>query len=318
MASWAIATTCRDLPEVVQAFVAHHVEAGASEIHLFFDDPEDPAFEMVAPLPQVRAVRCDAAHWAARGGGRPEDHRRRQSHNANQARKSSRADWIGHIDIDEFVSSVMGFGAYLDTVPEESETLRLLPAEKIFTVVPADDGPELAGPFKRPFERRGGLERAIWGARGAVLKQGFLGHVLGKTFVRRGSRGRFAIHQFKRDGAGVGGVVEGAAAQLLHFFPFGYAAWREKFTRRLSMPGYLDDLPPEEQARYRLLEEADSAGEDAARALFADLCVFGPERLEMLERAGCLLDPAIDLHGAVARVFGTPEQARAGSTGGAI
>ncbi|MEM8698871.1 MAG: glycosyltransferase family 2 protein, partial [Pseudomonadota bacterium] len=140
MASWAIATTCRECVEVVLAFVAHHLEAGAGEIHLFFDDPDDPAYDWVVGVERVSVHRCDAAHWAALPGGRPERHQRRQSENAARAKASSGCAWIGHIDIDEFIDSVAPFSEVLDRVAPEAEALRLYPCERIFTAPPPRDG----------------------------------------------------------------------------------------------------------------------------------------------------------------------------------
>lgn len=305
MATWAITTTCRDVPAVVEAFVAHHLEAGAAEIHLFFDDPDDPSFERVAGLERVRAHRCDAAHWERRDG-RPEDHRRRQTQNANQARRGSKAEWIGHIDIDEFVHAPGGLGTFLDTVPAAEDVVRLIPAERIFTEAPAHAGPVFEGAFKLPFRQRPRLREEFWGPKGRLFHGGFLGHAAGKVFVRTSARLHLSLHYARRGGERMPSFHAGPEARLLHYFPFGFDAWLEKFERRLDKPDYLARIGERDRAKFELLAAARARGDEAVWELFLDLFLFGPARIARLKRAGLLLEPEIDLPAAAARLFNAP------------
>ncbi|MEM7240322.1 MAG: glycosyltransferase family 2 protein, partial [Pseudomonadota bacterium] len=180
MASWAIATTCKDVPEVVLAFVAHHLEAGASEIFLFFDDPLDPSADLVDGLDRVRVFRCDAAHWTDLGTSRPRSHLRRQTMNADHALGLSGAEWIGHIDVDEFLWSAGTFGDVLDR--RSADAVRVLPAERIFLSIPPRGGVVFEGGFKLRMPNR--RAREIFGPYGPVMFRGFQGHNIGKTFLR--------------------------------------------------------------------------------------------------------------------------------------
>ncbi len=102
MTDWGLVTTVKAPPEKVLAFVAHHLSLGCARIWLYFDDPEDPAFDAIADLPHVTAVRCDAEHWE-KLRTRPERHQNRQVKNAQATWKACRLPWLGHIDVDEFL-----------------------------------------------------------------------------------------------------------------------------------------------------------------------------------------------------------------------
>ncbi|MEL6477871.1 MAG: glycosyltransferase family 2 protein [Pseudomonadota bacterium] len=302
VADWAIATTCKDRVEVVLAFVAHHLEAGAGEIHLFFDDPEDPAMDWVAGCARVVAYRCDAAHWARLPSGRPERHQRRQGENAAMAKAATACSWIGHIDIDEFLDGPRALSEVLDDVAPEAEALRLYPLERIFTQVPPREGVVFEGAFKRRMSKR--LARRLFGDRGDLLHRGFQGHANGKTFLRSGSAAKLHIHNARLPGGERVAYAETEAAHLLHFFPFGYPAWREKFSRRLQVPGTLESLNAREQAKFQLYAAAEAEGEQAVWDLFLELSCFDKRRQRRLWAAGGLYAPALDLRAAVGRVFG--------------
>lgn len=310
MTTWATVTTVKDRADVVLAFVAHHLEAGASEVWVCFDDPADPARALIADVPGVHALACDDAHWRAR---RPRSHRQRQWRNANLAKSRSQADWIGHIDIDEFVHADLRFADVLGTLPAEIDVLRLRPVERIFTTLPPRGAISFESRFKRPFPRQGGLDRAVFGPLADSLRRGFMGHLQGKCFCRTQAPDReFRLHDvLGPDRAAVAAFDSLPAARLLHYYPFGYEAWIEKFRRRLDDPAYLASIPARDQNKFRLLQTAHAAGgEEGAWALFHQLCHFGPDRLRLLAGADCLLDLDLDLAAAAARVFG-PARTRA-------
>lgn len=288
---------------MVLAFVAHHLEAGASEIFLFFDDPDDPSFDLVADLPGVHAIRCDAAHWAALAPRRPPGHLRRQVLNVALARSKSRADWLGHIDIDEFIWSVGSFADVLGAVATEAPVLRLLPAERVFTQIPAPDEITAEGGFKLRMPDR--LAVKLFGNFGPLMRHGFQGHTIGKTFVRRGVQCQLTIHRAKdAEGGRLDGPAEYDTARLLHFFPFGFAAWEEKFARRLRNPRYLEGRRPEEQRKFRLFAEARDRGDEAVWELFLTMSYLDPDRLAQLNKRGFYFDPDWDLTESVRTFFG--------------
>lgn len=312
MTSWATVTTVRDRPEIVLAFVAHHLGAGAAEVWIYLDDPDDPVADLLAGQDGVRVVRCDAAHWARLGIARPPNHRVRQWRNANDALERTGAAWIGHIDIDEFVHADLAMADLLGALPAEVAVLRLRPVERIFTSLPAPGTVSFEPRFKRPLPHTAGLAQAIFGRHAAYLRRGFMGHLQGKCFARREGAGlRFRLHDVLGPDRAPVAAFETEVAILLHFYPFDYDAWVAKFQRRLDDAPFLAGLPPRDREKFLALAAArDQGGEAAARALFAELCLFDPPRLARLAAAGCLLELPLDLAGATSRRFGAAAVAR--------
>jgi hypothetical protein len=103
--TWAVVATVDEPPAVVQAFVAWHLSLGAAHGYLYFDRPDDPVQRAVVHLPQVSAVACDEANWLRIGKSRPRRHQVRQVANARDAYARADADWLVHIDADEFLWS---------------------------------------------------------------------------------------------------------------------------------------------------------------------------------------------------------------------
>ena len=48
-------------------FVSWYLEAGADQIVLCFDDPWDPAIDLLKDHPQVQVIRCTRRFWLDRG-----------------------------------------------------------------------------------------------------------------------------------------------------------------------------------------------------------------------------------------------------------
>lgn len=93
---------------LVMANVAWHLGTGAASVHVYLDRPDDPVEHPLSQVPGVVVTRCTKAHWARLApDGRPLLQMRRQSLNANHARdrmvKRRSADWIVHLDADEFL-----------------------------------------------------------------------------------------------------------------------------------------------------------------------------------------------------------------------
>lgn len=109
----ALVTTLRSRGASLEDFVAYHLGIGFDRLFLFFDDPEDAAFDRCSGHPRITAVRNDARlyeHWRRTpvfAGMRRFIHKEvmaRQVLNAATAISMARQqsiDWIVHLDVDE-------------------------------------------------------------------------------------------------------------------------------------------------------------------------------------------------------------------------
>jgi hypothetical protein len=311
--TWATVTMLKEPPEVVRDFVAHHVTLGASEVHLYFDDPDDPSIALVSHISQVRVVRCTPGHWAGLAGRLP-SHEARQKANANHALDRTRCDWIIHLDADEMVHGEGEIARCLEDA--EGDALRLPPFEAL--------GLERAGQSGRPeFRFRGPLPRgprglrigeAAYGEFAGSLNQGMLGHSAGKFFVRTRAEGlRLSIHGPFRNGVRVP-ATDAKGMRLLHFHGADWAKWRRHLEFRLSSGAYASTLQPRKaRAAPRatlfdlLVGLRDREGEEGLRRFHRQVCTFGPEK-RVLGRVGALFEADLWLADKRSQVFDTSDR----------
>ena len=195
MVSWGLVATVKAPEDQVLAFIAHHLSLGAARLWIYFDDPDDPAFARVAALPRVTATRCTPMYWAMRGG-RDDRHQNRQIRNARHAQRTCTLDWLGHIDVDEFLHAPRPVADILGQVPAEVPNLMMDAFEAMHDPDLPDDiftARHFRGPLRHQHDA---LRRAILGPLADVVTAGNIGHTNGKTFCRPAVKGlSLRIHQ---------------------------------------------------------------------------------------------------------------------------
>ena len=243
---WGLVSTVKAPPEKVLAFVAHHLSLGASRIWLYFDDPDDLAFDSVSHIPQVTPVRCDDVFWAA-AGTRPDRHQNRQSRNAQSAYRACRLPWLGHIDVDEFLWPALPVAEILASAPPDQLTLRMEPYEAMHDPSLPDDiftARQFRGPLKPRFAH---LREPVLGTYAAILPEGHLSHTNGKSFFRTGIPGLSPrLHGAFLDKERLPGPPFDRRLAVLHFHAQDRAAWLKALPFRLTRGAY--QYHPELQA----------------------------------------------------------------------
>lgn len=309
---WDIVATVKEPPEVIENFVAHHILMGVNRIWLFFDDPEDPSIERLGALEAVEAVRCDADFWADRGGV-PRTIERKQMRNARSAYEASSADWIIHIDSDEFVETDRPLGQIL--AETTGPVLRLSPYEMLHFVrsgQTAEPTHIFRGPL--PHTQEGfAIAEAAYGPFDKVLRRGMLSHIAGKFFVRTGVEGMsLRIHVPEIDGVRVGGVTA-EDARLLHLHGGDWDEWRQKMQMRLQKGAYTAKHDQRKSLRfgkettinYVLQDLLATEGEDGLRRFYARVCAFDRTK-RALRQVGALHRTSMWLAQKRDAVFGRP------------
>lgn len=193
--SWAVVATVDEPAPLVAAFVAHHLNEGAREVHLFLDKSDPETVALIRPMKGCKLTRCNMDHWGAHNGGtRPYLHTRRQIINANIAYQACKADWLVHCDADEFIRSGAVVSAALATVPDDCDHLRLRVAER---VIPKDETQVglFDGFFRLPVQGQKEVLNDIYTPISAYLDKGLTGHQNGKALVRVGRGLHLGIHQ---------------------------------------------------------------------------------------------------------------------------
>lgn len=304
--TWAVVATVKEDIDTIKAFVAHYKSIGAGEIHLFFDDPEDPARRIAASVPGVHVTSCDAAHWK---GKRPAAHQTRQKINANLAYGRVGTDWIIHLDADELLHSVQPISEVLAGLEPDTVVGGVVPAEAMVSA--EEDGSSL---FRLPLPRNARGDRighAVYGELYPLLHGGLLSHTAGKFFVRTGRKDvQLTIHapflaRVRETGQRLADV------HLLHLHGDDEDKWIASVQRRLDRGAYQAKFIDDRRGAGRvdglarnayLRRLIDEEGEEGLRRFFQAVCHYEP-RKRALRRANALLRVRLDLPGKVRTWF---------------
>ncbi|WP_425099830.1 glycosyltransferase family 2 protein [Tropicibacter sp. S64] len=194
--TWGTVSTVLEPPQALLAFAAHHLHAGAGELHLYLDRPLPQFQHWVAGKPGVFVTVCDDRYWREEHGrDRPFDSRYRQVYNANHAYRRARVDWLAHVDGDEYIIRVPQILRFIASQPDHVEAISLHNAE---FVQRRGRQPNriLDGYFRKPFHAPNGpRQQRVYGDGAPFLLRGFSGYAIGKTLFRTGRDLFVDIHQ---------------------------------------------------------------------------------------------------------------------------
>ncbi len=302
--SWGIVATVREPVELVVAFACHHVAAGADRVTICFDDPDDPAIDIVSQLDRVHAVRCDAAHWRRLGGDRPITHFQRQVLNVQDVAAAAETDWLFHIDADEFLHMPEGVLLDLARIGRRTRWLRVYPAERIWDG-PIDEDDLFGGVFRRPLPRRQADVDRLYGTGHAHLyPSGTSGHPSGKPLFRTDQPIAAKIHTIQHPVTGVKLPFRGARhITLLHFDGLSKSHWALKHLRQVTR--LLIGETTYRDARRAITIDILNADDPLSRAFewYDRIYRLDPATLARLRAAGNLLEIDPEIAATAARML---------------
>ncbi|ETX29499.1 glycosyltransferase family 2 protein [Roseivivax isoporae] len=307
MTRWGLVSTVRAPAADIARFAAHHLALGAAELHLYLDAPDPATIAMLSADPRITAVACDDAWWATRRRPRMAAHQLRQLHNATLSYRAvaGRLDWLGHIDVDEFLLAERPVAEALDALPPEAEFARILPAELL-----APEPGAQPRHFKRA-PRHMGVSRQvlqdIYPTFGMHLREGFLSHSAGKVFARPGRPGtRLGVHTLRRDGAALRTPFRLAHVLLGHAHAPSWDLFERHFEFRRTRGSYRPDRSSGGRlGRGDILALVhETEGMAGLRAFFDEVCRDHPELRARLDAHGLLHVHPLDPGPAAARLFG--------------
>lgn len=297
MTRWGVAATIKAPARDILRFAAHHLEAGASLVHVFLDERNPKAFHPLKAHPLCRVTVCDEAHWHRVVGHRPEKHQARQSQNASLAyRRATGIDWLMHLDVDEYLVSEQPIAATLAALPMDCMTARVRPMEAL--AHPNDSGkdPSAFKAFLPNGPERLDIVLRLYPTFGAYIKGGFVSHVAGKVFVRTGQTDiSLRIHNAFQGDQINPGLVELEDMALAHCHAVSWADWRAQHAYRHAKGSYRADLAPAlpKDAGGITLHEVfafliKDQGEAGLRAFFDEVCADTPEHRARLNAQNLL------------------------------
>ncbi|MBZ4023943.1 hypothetical protein CKO11_15945 [Rhodobacter sp. TJ_12] len=223
MASWAIVAMVDEPAALLAAWAGHHLDLGASEVHLCLDRPQEEAFDLLDGTPCVHLHLDGADDWAFRGiGARPVGMNARQKYHASRILAQTRAEWLLHCDSDEFLwpeAPGTEVGALLDQVPQKINWLQVGVAERVhLRKTPRPD--IFAGAYRLPWPRYANEGYQVYDAlTRELLNYGLAGHHMGKAMVRAGRDLFIGVHHglTRYNGQRCPAVAPAPGLRVLHY-----------------------------------------------------------------------------------------------------
>lgn len=301
--SWATVSLVKAPVEQIARFAAYHLDLGASSVSIYLDDPQPGFAELLRQNPRVHVTECNEAYWAQQKRPRMKTHQQRQAWVASQAYQHCDADWLAHIDVDEFLlpQAPGGMQAVLSEVADQDAGIKLAPAE----LLAGTSGDELFKLLPNKASARIPPED-LYPNFGNALPRGFLSHTTGKVLLRTGLDGmRLGIHQPMQNGLGVSNIAETRLAYLGHAHAPDWQSFRAHFDFRMNFGSYRkvdgDKLQLQDVLGFMVQEN----GEDGLRQFFDEVCTASSRLTDLLDQHGMLLRQALDLDTKVAQQFAT-------------
>ena len=314
--TWGVVATVKAPLRDVLNFAAHHLELGAHRVHVFLDEPNEPARRALRHHPKCRVITCDDAYWQKRGRARPARHQVRQTINASFClRRRPQVDWLAHIDVDEFLwpDADRPLHTQLAALPADTLSARARPIEALAPdpADPPDAGVTWFRSCARLALRRREETDVIYPRFGPHLNGGFMSHVVGKVFVRTGvPRTSLRIHNAFRGEEKDSAPAELPHTALCHLHAPDWSHFLTAYRFRLAHGSYragLSQAPLSGESglnMHALLAGIEAeGGEQALRAFYRKVCTATPDLRERLTQYGHLHAIRLDLDAKRARYF---------------
>ncbi len=303
--TWGTVSTVRGPAPDILRFVAYHLDLGVDRMHIYLDEPNPKAFNTLNRHPKVEVRNCDDEFWAYRQRERPDRHQTRQTANASFTYRNTDLDWLAHIDVDEFLWSSNPIRDQLQSVPSETQAVRIRPVEALSSGDDTYKAHIPSGPDRE------GLVQSIYPNYGGFVLGGFLSHVQGKLFVRTGMKNlSFRIHNLFQNRALLPCKFELPGLELCHRHAPDWehflAHYRFRMEHGSYQPGMSPNVPRELGGlnMNELLSwiEAEE-GPDGLRAFFEEISGADPEARARLEDHGMIRHRPLELDEKLGKHF---------------
>lgn len=288
-------------PNLITAWVAHHLDLGADRIHLFLDHQSPELMNTLPDHPRLTKTLCDTAFWQSLSGSRPDLIANRQCAVFQSVLDASTADFVFHIDVDEFLSGQGSLAHSLSLVDPAADCVVLTSMERVH--MGAEDPDDIfSGAFRR---QHGAMHQpqvdAADGPCAPFLQWGMTAYAGGKSGLRTGRNLTVGVHYPRplrpRRSAPLWGW------ELLHFDGLTQRHWTGKRLR------VLDNQPnaPQNAVRFRAMQLNEVARLVSKRqppeTLYQELKTLSPQRSDILAGLGLISDQPFAPRLALDRVF---------------
>ena len=301
--SWGVVAQVSDPLPLAVAFIAHHLELGAQEIHLFLDTDQPELEEFCKQDERIQTYRTPLKYWQEMHGRRaiPKKKTFRQGLNASWAASRASCDWLFNIDVDEFVWADADALHSLGSVPEDVDYLRIPNLERAYLA----SAPRVTiwdGVFKRKCKPVSAADRL------PLTEFGFFGYHVGKTLVRTKRDLHLSLHRARigdRDAFRFAKEQSATGIELLHYDGMTPFHWAAKLIRRAAKGVEFAQTTNVRMRLLQLVEFAIRADDIVALKSYAlDLQSLSNEAQSEMEAEGALFAASIDPASSAMRLFG--------------
>lgn len=293
-----VAAMIRETLYTTLKFVSWYLEQGADQIVLCFDDPDDPAIEILQEMDQLRCVRVTPEFLASVGMTPDRRFVRRQNNCIQKIYHETDQGWFLNVDGDELLFlEGRTIKHELANTPADVRGVTFLPAEHLNTGLSSS-----VSSFRLLMSRP--QVREIYGdyAKAMQRRSGMVGHTEGKTATRVGFTEGFMRQHYLHfeDGSQIVDRTMGAAdgAFLFHFLDQGYDVWCAKLPWRLRARGFNPRLT---QRLQEIMDGKDT--ETELRHVYDVLHVADDVRLAKLRNLGVLFQHDLKIDALISRYF---------------
>jgi hypothetical protein len=282
--TWQVACILKEDLQVTLRFVAWYLDMGADRITLLFDDPNDPAIEILRDMPRVECLPCTEDFWKKEVGVRPQARfTRRQNAGITYIYRRTKQDWLLNVDADELLYIAKGMDAFLAEQPKDADYVRIGPVELLLSEGKAHLC--LRGQMDRDALKTVYGEEAKYFAR---FRGGLVGHPEGKSVIRSGLDVRKLRQHWPapREGEAFRErlVPAGEDTMLIHLLGEDEVVWKDKIAWRMDSWGFAPAIKEHIQAALETAERDAVLAEIYSAFFRADA-----EKLERLRDQGALI-----------------------------
>ncbi|PTX57171.1 glycosyl transferase family 2 [Litoreibacter ponti] len=288
--SWGVVGTMDEPPELIVAHAAHHLWAGAREVHVYLDRDDARTRALLAQLDGVVVTVADEAYWRGEFDIKvPKTHQRRQTLNATHAYQRCGVDYLLHLDADEFVHQAHPLEGELQRLARRDPThyLSLPNLERVW--LDGEDQDAMFSPhFRASTKRMEGDFAGLTHDGAGLTRFGLTGHSEGKACSPTGHDYVLGIHRPHHDTERpwtFPGMKRSRSSVLLHFDGMTRLHWVYKRLRKRLFRAIQVGQPITEQMQAQI-DAINAAGGDlpAANALHDRIKVLGPALTGGLEQ----------------------------------
>jgi hypothetical protein len=318
-------TTIRATLADTLAFVYYHLNIGVDHIYLFFDDPDDPAMEMLRGESRVTCIRCDENYWTNQASTQCKSRlgtNAKLEINSRIAIKMAREhdySWICHIDSDELIHASGSLKQAIAVLPPNVQVAKFPVLEAIPEKLSVQSTFRDLCYFKRapvllpkiksvyldpsefiPFCINNILYRidiTCARIRGCNLayKNFIKGQVMGKSIARTSTpMVSFRSHFPIPDSQGHLQINLLPDIKILHYDATDYEHWKTKWQIRYTQ--YQNGIIPIKPSRYRKQQYDEFARiyeqgkEEDLVALYKSIYFVSPSDLKILQKIGLVTE----------------------------